>query len=132
MPRTFDHIDWHLQVRAENKQQLEKVLEHFKNRAGTRTRVISTEEMWRVKNLQDVKLASPLNVEDPAQAIFRMLLMIKEVATGWQIKGPIAYEDGMWLFGALASAPQARFHVNGLEWANVELRNFSMFKRDVT
>jgi hypothetical protein len=130
MARLFDHIDWHLQIRATEQRQVDQVIDHFGKKAGVRTRVISSEDSWRVKNLHDVKLTSPLNCREPEQAIFRLLLMMREVASGWQIKGPIDYEDNQWLFGGLAAAPQARIHVPGVEWINVEMRNFPLVQRD--
>ncbi len=129
MTRRFDHIDWHLQVRAGDPAHVDKVLDHFQKKAGTRARVLSSQGSWRNKELYEVKLSSPLNCVEPQDAIFRLLLMLREVATGWQIKGPIDYEDGMWLFGALAAAPQARFSIPGIEWAHVEMRNFPLVQK---
>lgn len=130
MNKRFDHVDWHLQVRAKSREEVDKVLEHFRQRAGVRLRVTSCEGSWRVKELFDVKLETPINCDQVQDAIFRVLLMMREVATGWQLKGPIDYEDNQWLFGGLASAPQARFHVPGIEWAHVETRNFPIVQRD--
>ncbi len=129
MPHKFDRVEWHIQIRAESEKEVDKVIKEFGNAAGATMRVLSREGAWRVKDLFDVKMTSPMNCEAPQEAIFRFLLMIRNIASGWQIKGPIDYDDGQWLFGALASQPQARFLVTGVEWANVEIRNFPMVRK---
>ncbi len=129
MAKVFDHIDWNLQIRAKEKREAEAILKNFGTAAGATIRTISLEIGWKSDSLFEAKLIAPFNVEEPSQAIFRLLLMMREVATGWQIKGPIDYEDGLWLFGGLAAVPQARFLVAGIEWANVEMRNFPMVRK---
>ncbi len=130
MPQAFDHIAWHLQVRAANAVALDKVIRHFSDKAGVRVRRVDREEHdWKTGNLHDVRLHSPLGETDPARAVFRVLLMCREVASGWQVNGPIPYADGQWLFGVLAAAPQAQFSVTGIEWAHGEVRNFPLVGR---
>jgi hypothetical protein len=131
MSRPFDHIDWHLQVRASSPKKAEQIIKAFQQKAGARMRVTQMEEAWRNKTLFDVKLScSSIKCEKVDEAIFRLLLMMRAVASGWQIKGPIDYDDDLWLFGALASSPQATFQVPGVEWANVELRNFPIIQQE--
>lgn len=129
MAGSFNHVDWHLQVRANSQMMVEKVLRDMEKATGLKYRKLSSEPAGKTDNLFDVKAVSNLGGEDAAQVIFRLLLIMREIATGWQIKGPISYGDGQWLFGALAGQPQARFLILGIEWANLETRNFPMVKK---
>ncbi len=113
-------IRWRLLFRVSNRRALDKCLARSLPLFGARVEVGECQPYWKLPELWECNLESPLPTGSTADQVLACLLIAKSLASGWYIFGSLSAESADGFSGVFdakghggASGPAL-----GLEWAS--------------
>jgi hypothetical protein len=121
---TFAFIHWRFFLRVTSEEKASKLLCQVSQIIGRDVTMTSYEQYWKDPTLFVTTAVSPLDIVDPAQAVFTTLLIAAPLA-GWSISGPQEYAGEQWSFAGYATE-QPYVRVPGIVLAEFEVRNFEL------
>ena len=119
-------IYWRLMFRVNDRRALDRCLERTLPLFGGGVEVGECKPYWKIPELWECYLVSPVAVGTTAEQVFACLLTAMSLASGWYILGSLSVESAETFSGVFdkrrgnASGPAV-----GLEWASFDIGTFS-------
>jgi hypothetical protein len=116
-------IAWQVHVRANNAVKAELLLGRVFDAIGQVVDEHSVVQYWKIPEQYVLRFVTLLQTETVADAVFATLMLARQLGSGWLTSGPIDEDVDAWTFELVcASAAGGGFHVRGIEWADMSLR----------
>ncbi|GIH72770.1 hypothetical protein [Sphaerimonospora thailandensis] len=111
----FDVIHWRGYLRVNKHAGAGRVIARMGKAAGEPFTLLSCESYWKMPELAEVRMSSPLGAQEPQEAVFHTLLTAQRIANPWSVTCNIG-DDRLDLEGIAAKTASARFTVPGVDW----------------
>ncbi|MBO4257497.1 hypothetical protein [Streptomyces griseorubiginosus] len=117
------HAELKVFLRVNNDRALDKVLSKIRQLCPLPLGEAAGERYWKDPGLQDVRLPVSIPPGSVADMTFEALRVAWALGGPWSVTSIGEPGTEGWEFEALAEHKGARFHVPGLEWARISLRD---------
>lgn len=116
-------IQWRLMFRVSDRRALDECLARTLPLIGAGITLGECMQYWKIPELWECKLVSPLLAGTTAEQILACLLIAKRLATGWYISGSLSTESAEGFSGVFDIKGSGRVAgpAFGLEWASFQL-----------
>lgn len=118
--RMFETIHWRCHVRGADRRKVERVVGRMRERMVLPLVMREYERYWKVPELAEVRLESPLGRVGADEALLAALECAWRVATPWSVSA-IGPPERREFSGLAAGTVGARFLVPGVEWIEFSL-----------
>ncbi|MFI7610287.1 hypothetical protein ACIBP6_03515 [Nonomuraea terrae] len=118
----FELIHWRGYLRVNKQVGAERVINRMGRVLGDTFTLLSYERYWKIPELAEVRLTSPLGAREPQDAVFRTLLAVRRLGGPWSV-GCQMQDDRLEFEGIAAKTAHARFVVPGVEWLLFSVTN---------
>ncbi|WP_415948341.1 hypothetical protein [Streptomyces sp. KLOTTS4A1] len=110
----FTSIRWRCFMRVSTQQKAEHLVRRMQDLLGSPMEIESYERYWKIPELAEVCVTSPLHQETAAEAFLAALEAAWALARGWSVSNP----DGLRheFEGIAAMTTGAEFTIPGVEW----------------
>lgn len=109
----FKVIRWSGYPRVNNQAGAESVIARMSKALGDP--LLSCERYWKMPEPAEVRMTSPLDVQEPQEAVFRVLLTAQRIAGPWSVRCHM-FNDGLDFEGLASKTGHAHFAVPDVEW----------------
>ncbi|MDN3450377.1 hypothetical protein QMA09_09250 [Planococcus sp. APC 3906] len=116
----FATIEWRFFIDTVSKEKAQKIIDDLSNKIGAIT-IISLEHYWKDKSKYDLTCSTPLQIEQPEDAVFQVLLLAGQLGNEITVMGPRIVEAKQVEFEGICSTPKMK----GIYWFHFEINNFS-------
>ncbi|WP_344976208.1 hypothetical protein [Streptosporangium fragile] len=79
----FEVINWRGHLRVTKQVGAERMIARMGAALGEPFTLLSYQRYWKIPELAEVQLTSPLGVQEPQEAVFRTMLAAQRVAGPW-------------------------------------------------
>ena len=116
-------IHWRLMFRVSDRHALERCLGRTLPLFGNGVEVGECRPYWKIPELWECSLLSPVPTESAAAQVLACLLTAMSLATGWYIFGSLSAESAEGFSGVFNAKGQgsASGLAVGLEWASFDI-----------
>jgi hypothetical protein len=116
-------IRWRLMFRVNDRRALDRCLARTLPLFGGGVEVGECKPYWKIPELWECNLVSPVPVGTIAEQVLACLLIAMNIATGWYIFGSLSGASAEGFSGVFNAKGQGRISgpAIGLEWASFDL-----------
>ncbi|MFC4062277.1 hypothetical protein ACFOWE_28580 [Planomonospora corallina] len=111
----FEVINWRGYLRVNKQAGAERVIARMGAALGEPFTLLSYQRYWKMPELAEVQLTSPLGVQEPQEAVFRTMLAAQKIAGPWSVTCHM-FSDRLDFEGVAAKTVRAHLTVPGVEW----------------
>ncbi|GAA3443816.1 hypothetical protein [Planomonospora venezuelensis] len=111
----FKVINWRGHLRVNKQAGAERVITRMGKLLGEPFTLLSYERYRKMPDLAEVRMTSPLDAQEPQEAVFRALLAAQRIGGPWSVRCHM-FNDRLDFEGIAAKTVQTHFTVPGVEW----------------